>query len=584
MTIEEVLSLFDKVEKKGFTTYDIVGKLSELNENEKKKNEFQYEILAFQLQPSNNENTPWNTYYGPQLTFTDQNGNLVYRPPFDSITIEAIHYWERRYKIVNNPLLVMRYAGLVWDFKRIVAHEKYDSDLYRKYVDSMLKVCNEDYAQHPVLTTNILERLFVLVNGNLDDLRLLKTAYKEFEKRHAKDDAVRYWASQFLMMLKYRKCFEQSEIDDLVNQHEQRLLRLSTPDADGNVNPWNVQQQAELLADYYNSKQNKDEIRRVLKKVEESFAHESDKITKMQLMGNYELLYQKYRHYSLDDEAKRISAEIQKIGKDAKNELQTQSIEFSIPKEVYEQAQFMFGEQAQSDEERWMNFIVYFIPRKENEEICLKDLVAKYPLKFLCSTNLMDVKGRPMSVVGPYDNDPEGHLILHIAEKMQLNAYFLDYAIKAMVQIGALTTEKIMNNFIKESPLFEDNRYGIIEKALDAFFQQEYTIMCHLLVPQIENAICNLVELSGTTVLKSQRKGNGFQLKTLDELLGEKIVKDVFTENGAYYLRLVLSEQRGLNIRNLLCHGLVPPDNFNVVVAERLIHVLLMLGSVKYNS
>lgn len=584
MSIEEVLSFFDKVEKKGFTTYDIVGKLSELDEIEKKKNEYQYEILAFQLQPSNDENTPWNTYYGPQLTFTDQNGNLIYRPSFDSITKEAIHYWEKRYKIVNNPLLVMRYAGLVWDFKRIIAHEKYDSDLYRKYVDSMLKICNEDYAQHPVITTNILERLFVLVNGNLDDLRLLKSAYKEFEKRNAKDDAVRYWASQFLMMLKYRKCFEQEEIDDLVSQHEQRLLRLKTPDIDGKINPWNVQQQAELLADYYNSQQNRVEIKRVLEIVEESFAHESDKITKMQLMGNYELLYKKYRHYSLEDEAKRIAAEIQRIGKNAKDELQTQNIEFSIPKEVFEQAQSMFGEKAQSDVERWTNFIVYFIPRKEKEKICLKDLVGKYPLKFMCSTNLMDSKGRPMSIIGSYESDPEGHLILHIAEKMNLNAYFLDYAIKVMMQTGALSTEKIMNNFIKDSPLFEDNRYVVIEKALDSFFQQDFVIMCHLLVPQIENAICNLVELSGTTVLKSQRKGNGFQLKTLDELLGEKIVKDVFTEDGAFYLRLVLSEQRGLNIRNLLCHGLVPPDNFNAVVAERLIHVLLMLGSVKYTS
>ncbi|MBR4585085.1 MAG: DUF4209 domain-containing protein, partial [Bacteroidales bacterium] len=350
------------------------------------------------------------------------------------------------------------------------------------------------------------------------------------------------------------------------------------------VNPWNVQQQAELLADYYNSQQNRIEIKRVLKTVEESFAQESDKITKMQLMGNYEMLYQKYRHYSLEDEAKRIAAEIQKIGKNAKDELQPQNIEFSIPKEVFEQVQSMFGEKAKSDEERWTNFIVYFIPRKEKEKICLKDLVGKYPLQFMCSTNLMDSKGRPMSIIGPYENDPEGHLILHIAEKMNLSAYFLDYAIKAMIQTGTLSTEKIMNNFIKKSPLFEDNRYIAIEKALDSFFQQDYLVMCHILVPQIESAICNLVDLSGTTVLKSQRKGKGFQLKTLDELLGEKIVKDVFTEDGAFYLRLVLSEQRGLNIRNLLCHGLVPPDNFNAVVAERLIHVLLMLGSIKYNS
>ena len=582
MTITDVFSKFDIIYKKGFDAYEIVDALSSVEEKEKSKPEFGFENLAFSLVPSHDDN--WGTYYGPQAIFKDQNNNPIEVPALNNVTIDAVLYWEQRYKTTKNPLLTMRYAGLVWGFKKHIFHQKYDSDLYRTYVDSMLKVCNEDYANHPVITTTILEHLFYVAKSNEQDIILVKKAYIDFEKRHAIDDSVRYWASQFLMMLKYRKCFEQEEIDDLVNQHEQRLLRLKSPDIDGKVNPWNVQQQAELLADYYNSQQNRIEIKRVLKTVEESFAQESDKITKMQLMGNYEMLYQKYRHYSLEDEAKRIAAEIQKIGKNAKDELQPQNIEFSIPKEVFEQVQSMFGEKAKSDEERWTNFIVYFIPRKEKEKICLKDLVGKYPLQFMCSTNLMDSKGRPMSIIGPYENDPEGHLILHIAEKMNLSAYFLDYAIKAMIQTGTLSTEKIMNNFIKKSPLFEDNRYIAIEKALDSFFQQDYLVMCHILVPQIESAICNLVDLSGTTVLKSQRKGKGFQLKTLDELLGEKIVKDVFTEDGAFYLRLVLSEQRGLNIRNLLCHGLVPPDNFNAVVAERLIHVLLMLGSIKYNS
>ena len=125
-----------------------------------------------------------------------------------------------------------------------------------------------------------------------------------------------------------------------------------------------------------------------------------------------------------------------------------------------------------------------------------------------------------------------------------------------MVECKSVTTEKIMNRLIKSSPIFEEDRYPIIRKALDLFFGNDCTVFCHLIVPQIENAICNLVSISGASVLKSQRNNNGFQLKTLDDLLREKPIIDSMGEDGAYYLRLVLSDQRALNIRNLLCHGI----------------------------
>ena len=61
MSISEVLSTFDIVEKKGFDTHTIISALMSLNEEEKKKSEFKYEYLAFSLVPSSNNN--WGTYY-----------------------------------------------------------------------------------------------------------------------------------------------------------------------------------------------------------------------------------------------------------------------------------------------------------------------------------------------------------------------------------------------------------------------------------------------------------------------------------------------------------------------------------------
>ncbi len=585
MTIADVFSEFDVLDKKGFEAHDIICALSAVEEKEKNEPEYGYEYLAFYLVPNseNNSNCNWGTFYGPHSIFTDADNNIIESPALSDITIDAVLYWEQRYKMTKNPLLTMRYAGLVWGFKNHIFHQKYESDLYRTYVDSMLKVCNEDYARHPVITTTILERLFYVAKSNEQDLILVKKAYIDFEKRHATDDSVRYWASRFLMMLEYKKYFFQEEIDAIVLEHEERLSRLCNP-GEGKVNPWNIEHQATLLADYYHSIQQKEEIKRVLNCVEKAFMMISNTISGIQLSGNLENLYKMYRHYTLEDEAKRLASEIQKLGDKVKDELQPIKLEYKIPKEVFEQAEKLFGTGASTDIERLNNFACYFIPNTTKGKEDLEMLIKKHPLMFMITNKMLDYKGRPMSIVGPYESDPDGHLILFITQSMEINSFFINMAIQMMIKNETITEAIIMNNLIKLSPIFEENRYSIINKALESFFKNDYTLFCHLIIPQIENAICNLVSLSGHSVLKSQSKGRGFQLKTLDELLRDPSLAYAITEDGAYYLRLVLTDQRALNIRNLLCHGIVPPESFGVNAANRLLHVLIILGFIRFEK
>ena len=82
------------------------------------------------------------------------------------------------------------------------------------------------------------------------------------------------------------------------------------------------------------------------------------------------------------------------------------------------------------------------------------------------------------------------------------------------------------------------------------------------------------------TISKKDPK-KGFQLIALDDLLRKEPIEYAFTPDGAFYLRLVLTDQRSLNIRNTLCHGLLAPEAFHYGVAARLIHILVMIGSVR---
>jgi hypothetical protein len=71
-------------------------------------------------------------------------------------------------------------------------------------------------------------------------------------------------------------------------------------------------------------------------------------------------------------------------------------------------------------------------------------------------------------------------------------------------------------------------------------------------------------------------------LKTLDELLREEVVARAFSADGALYLRILLTDPRGWNVRNEVCHGVPAIEFFNPSIADRLIHSLLLIGVVRF--
>lgn len=579
-SLTEVLAAYD-VAGRRFEYHDIVGALCALPDGERAKPESHYEWTAFMLQPNDQDNT-FGGYFGPHWTHVDQQGNPYYTPAKEDITPDAVLYWEQRYKVVSNTLMRMRYAALVWDFKRRICNANYDTDLYRTYVDSMLEVADNDLSSHPVVTVLVFERLFSIAKSNLDDLAKTKAALCAFEKRHATDSSIRCWACQFQLMRDNKKCFTKDEIDALVAAHETRFQRLQQPDANGKIDVWTLDAQANLLADFYNRSQQRDEVRRVLKVAEKTHKQSFDSGNPLQRMGILEQLHHKYVHYGLHEDADALLIEIQEAGAQASQTLQKHGYEYTIPREVFEQADVLFGTKAASDEERWQNFVFQFIPSKDDAEKSLAEVAKQAPLYYMTGTNLMDYKGRPMSVIGSYDQDPEGNLVMHITQHLNFGTTFLGIAIRKMREVGLMTTDRIMSDIIELCPLYEGYSYAIIRQSLDFLFGDMPVVACHLLVPQIEAAIRNLVENAGISVIKQQKHvEKGFQLITLDDLLRKEPVEQVFKSDGAMYLRLVLTDQRSLNIRNDLCHGILPPDNFHSGVAARLLHVLVMIGMVR---
>ena len=117
------------------------------------------------------------------------------------------------------------------------------------------------------------------------------------------------------------------------------------------------------------------------------------------------------------------------------------------------------------------------------------------------------------------------------------------------------------------------------------YFEKAYVECIHILTPQIEDLIRNIIYLAGGTVLKPSKNG-GFNYKTFEELLRDELFIKIFDGNVSLYLRAIFTDSRGWNVRNELCHGLINIESLNHIIADRLIHILLLLSlaEVKYTN
>jgi hypothetical protein len=194
----------------------------------------------------------------------------------------------------------------------------------------------------------------------------------------------------------------------------------------------------------------------------------------------------------------------------------------------------------------------------------------------------MDHRGLVVATVGSLQDDPDGNVVNQMSQNMHIISGVLAALIDRAISKHSVS-EDVLLKYLFLSPLFDNDQKQYLQAATHAYLLGDFAVAIHLYVPQIEAAIRNLVEHTGGAVLKT-RPGGGFHLRTLDELLRTEEVCNVFGNDIALYFRVVLTDQRGWNIRNEVCHGSFPYQSASRVVADRLLHVLIVLAGVRHRT
>lgn len=578
----DIWNYYDDISRRNFLAEEVSSTINSLPSDIQDGELFLFESIAFGFSENNHDNE-WGTYYGPRFTYTRKdNGEEVYSPDIKMVTRGMMAHWEKRSLEVKNPLLKMRYTGLVLEFKKKLFNEEPNYKTIKlAHIEALLEVVGNDYCKYETVAFDFAERALYLAIGyrNKELQEKAVDVYYNAHLQHCQNDMLPgVWGRIFQSLIKHRESFSKYEktlLDEQIARYE-RLYKLAIDEGQKTDRYAHVLcDQVDLLAKYYHSIGETAKIEPYLDSILEAIKKSIPVRGGMWGQGMIQQLQHRYRKYGFDKKANQLFVELSDLGAMTLGELKT--TEYSIPLDTERIKAFLEEALEGSDREVLLYYLFQYLPRIEDEKKRLKDRAEQTPLLDLVSTFTIDSSGNTISRVGVGPNAEHQKLYFGMYENMRFSIPIMHLHVTKMKEAGKMTTESMMKLF-EDSPLITADHIEIVRRGLDAYMNEDYLVCCHLLVPQLEAAIRRLFALNGANIMRPKANpAEGNEYLSLDSLLGSDEALQFMKEDLANYLRNVLTDQYGWNIRNQVSHGLLGTDNFNFGMADRVVHAFLML-------
>lgn len=539
------------------------------------------EEFAFAVTPNYPDaGSGWGTYYGPLMTCQRKDGGTLEWPSIHELSEETVSYWKRRVEESRHPLLKARYADLVWEVSKSVTGHPAEIRFAWETIESTVRAVSILAFKEPVQAIERLVRALsvALAIGNDQRTKLVRDAMIQYEDRIAKDDRPGLWGFCFDHLVENKKVpLEEEQRSKIIRDLEARLKRLSTPHGDGSPNPHAVEGAAMRLATYYSRMNDTPGVRRVLCMYRDAYVAvakaASPLVAHLWLKNVFGVLLQ----HGLTEDALEVERLLRDYGQRSADEMGTVSAEVRIPNDEIDR--FVRAMTEGSFRDSFVRIAEHFLPDPDETKGQVLEMAKKAPLQALISRTVVDADGRPIATIGAVSEDLDGRVVHQMGENISISSYFLRAVLRSLEDRGDLTVDSV-TEVLSECPLFGTQGLALIRRGLQAYFEGDQLVAVHLLIPQIEAAVRSLLLAVGGRTYQLGRMGE-LRLRTLDAILRDPVVEEVLTERGCAYLRMLLTDPRGWNLRNNVMHGLLAADQFSHAMSDRLLHVLALLSLVR---
>lgn len=283
----------------------------------------------------------------------------------------------------------------------------------------------------------------------------------------------------------------------------------------------------------------------------------------------YRNIPSKYRtEYQAEASLSRIENKITHSGQTMMNEMQLLEVKKDMSELQKQSIEHIQGKQS------LFETLLYFSgvsSTKSYQEILeeTKDVIRQSVFQHIMPFQAVSLDGRKIDEIPALNEQNQDEVVFKTAIK--------NFAIKMQVAVNGCiipALNQIQNDWIiskdflielcRHSSVVPENRVNLLANALYFGFEMDFPTCIHLLAPQVENMVRQLLKKQGvsTTTIDTQGIENEIGLSSL---LDKEQAREILGDDLWFELQAVFTSSLNANLRNEVAHGLLDDNSSNSI-------------------
>jgi hypothetical protein len=533
------------------------------------------EVAALTFHGSPRVKSCWNTYFRPRSSEEQSDGSVIHSPDIRQLDVASIRRWKQRAEITNDPVVRARFADVVWDLEQVITGGGARPFEFAKVaVNAYLQGVSEQRFGAPILSTFPLHRA-LMIASQLKDSDLIRTVSTRILElgESAPLTSIGIWdmpSSAFLGIRRMPADLTRRMMDQLEG-------RLADASAVGNEYACFVA--GSSLLEFLHPVKDRSTRQRIVRVVGDVHRRNAEQWPSLRAIGLLRTIAILYEQEALPEEAKALHLYIEQRGESAHLEMKSFEYTISLDQQETEMqinrllagnaaypALYRLASACLPDPDALRTFIA-----ESGEELLLSRTIPR---------SYHGRNGLPSSQVGMPDEDPGGNLVELFRKDLEVKMIYLVLGIRAARKKFKVSPSELIDQMLIGSPLFREDRRGFFEQGFAAYENGDYMKAVHVLVPQVETMMRELLGVLGVAKTKpNPAEPHLFEHKNMNDFFREPDVIESIEENLYLFLKsLYIDKRSGLNLRNDLAHGLVEIGDFSEQTASLVIQSIILLS------
>jgi hypothetical protein len=526
-------------------------------------------------------NPTWDMYWQPLISFTTEGGVVHHSPDVALIDEEIRADWNTRSEGFQHPVLRARFADLAWTIGRYQRGRPAVAAAWRA-IDSYLNAVERHLVADDLHAWFMLARAIELALSVSDSARAARAKRVLFDfQAHCRDQNSTYvfWPFDDIV-------WEHADALALTDQEKaaiigelERILALRANQSDPQMfDPSNAQDAADRLGRWRTRAGESTEAARAASTAGQALEHAATLASSLTATAWLSQLLRRYHDAGDDAGAARVERQIRARAHEIPDDMRTVSVPFNIPPEDLQAlTERVAGEDLS---QAFKNFAAVGIVGEQSIRAQLETMIQNAPVFSAIPMSIVGSDGFPAAEIGPVEGDIEGRMFEQGARHIGIYAPFLNIMLARIREKHRLDLERFMA-WLADSPVFVSGQMPLVRDGLAAWFACDYVKSIHVLVPQVEAATRELLSKLNGSVRRPDPNNGGFRVLGFGEVLSDEIFRSKVPSDLRFHLRVLYQDSRGINLRNILAHGLAATDLFGRGVGNWVIHTIVLLGNLR---